>query len=73
MGTSFISRKYTPHFGDKSRKLPGESRALIGGAGENYQLLSDRTVKRRLESKSLGWFEPLRIARSKIDGGCPHS
>ncbi len=52
MGANFIGRKHTPHFGDKSRKLPGESRMAMGGAGEIYQLLSDRMVKRRLESEA---------------------
>ena len=49
MDANFIGRKHTTHFGDKSRKLPGESRMLRGGAGEIYQLFSNHIVKRRLE------------------------
>ena len=53
MAANFIGRKHPPHFGNKSRKLPGESRTLSGGAGEIHQFLSDRIVKRRLKSKAL--------------------
>ena len=53
MGANFIGRKHTPHFGDKSRKLPGESWMVMRGAGEIHQFLSDRIVKRRLEPKAL--------------------
>ena len=53
MAAYFIGRKHTPHFRDKSRKLPGESRMLRGGAGEIHQFLSDRIVKRRLKPKAL--------------------
>ena len=52
MAANFIGRKHTPHFEDKSRQLPGESRMLSGGAGEIHQFLSYRIVKRRLEPKA---------------------
>jgi hypothetical protein len=53
MAANFIGRKHTSHFGNKSRKLPGESRTLGGGADEIHQFLSDRIVKRRLKPKAL--------------------
>jgi hypothetical protein len=53
MAADFIGRKHTSYFRDKSRKLPGESRMLRGGAGEVHQFLSDRIVKRRLKPKAL--------------------
>jgi hypothetical protein len=53
MAANFIGRKHMPHFGDKSRKLPGERRMLGGGAGEVHQFLSDRIVERRLKPKAL--------------------
>jgi len=49
MAANLIGRKHTPHFGDKSRKLPTESRMLGGGVGEVHQFLSDRIVERRLK------------------------
>ena len=53
MAADLIGRKHTSYFRDKSRKLPGESRMLRGGAGEVHQFLSDRIVKRRLKPKAL--------------------
>ena len=53
MGTNFIGGKHAPHFGDKSGKLPGESRMVTGGAGEIHQFLADRVVERRLEPIAL--------------------
>ena len=53
MGANFIGRKQAPHFGDKSRKLPGEGRMVTGSAGEIHQFLADRIVERRLEPKAL--------------------
>ena len=53
MGANFIGRKHTPHFGDKSGKLPGERWMVMGRAGEIHQFLADRVVERRLESIAL--------------------
>jgi hypothetical protein len=53
MAADFIGRKHASYFRDKSRKLPGESRMLRGGAGEVHQFLSDGIVKRRLKPKAL--------------------
>ena len=53
LGMNFFGRKHPPHFGDKSGKLAGESRVVMGGAGEIHQFLSDRIVKRRLEPIAL--------------------
>jgi hypothetical protein len=49
LGANFIGRKHTPHFGDKSGKLPGERWMVMGRAGEIHQFLADRVVERRLE------------------------
>ena len=53
LGANFISRIHTPHFGDKSGKLPGERWMVMGRAGEIHQFLADRVVERRLESIAL--------------------
>ncbi len=53
LGAIFIGRKHTPHFGDKSGKLPGERWMVMGRAGEIHQFLADRVVERRLESIAL--------------------
>jgi hypothetical protein len=52
MAANFIGRKHMPHFGDKSRKLPGESRMLRGGAGEVHQFLTDRHSRTPPEAQS---------------------
>ncbi len=53
LGANFIGRIHTPHFGDKSGKLPGERWMVMGRASESHQFLADRVVERRLESIAL--------------------
>jgi len=60
MGANFIGRKEAPHFGDKSRKLPGEGRMVTGDAGD-HQFLADCVVERRLKPKALS-DGPRRVA-----------
>ena len=55
MGANFIGRKQSPHFGDESRKLPGEGRMVTGDAGEIHQFLADRIVERGLEPLALSY------------------
>jgi hypothetical protein len=59
MAANFIGRKHTSHFGDKSRKLPGESRMLRGGAGEVQPTIKDAVPSRSTMTKAA-----LREARS---------
>src|SRR5271166_1082985 len=55
MGANFVGRKQSPHFGDESRKLPGEGRMVTGGAREIHQFLADRIVERGLEPIALSY------------------
>ena len=74
LGANFFGRKHPPHFGDKSGKLAGESRMVMGGAGEIHQFLSDCVVKRRLEPIALSdGLRRLALLDPNSDGVCPHS
>ena len=55
MGANFVGRKQSPHFGDESRKLPGEGRMITGGAREIHQFLADRIVERGLAPIALSY------------------